>query len=49
MVCFQSTRPAEAISSRAPMAAALIRTGFVMETTTVQIMEMKMDVVRDSD
>lgn len=38
------TRPAEAISSHAPMAAALIRTGFVMETTTAQIMEMKMDV-----
>lgn len=49
MVCFQPTRPAEAISSRAPMAAALIKTGFVMETTTAQIMEMKMDVVRDPD
>lgn len=39
-----TTGPAEAISSRAPMATALIKTGFVMETTTAQIMEMKMDV-----
>lgn len=37
-------RPAEAISSRAPMATALIKTGSVMEKTTAQIMEMKMDV-----
>lgn len=38
------TRPAEATSSRAPMAAALIRTGSVMGTMIAQIMEMKMDV-----
>lgn len=49
VVCFQTTGPAEATSSRAPMATALIKTGFVMEMTTAQIMEMKMDVVRDTD
>lgn len=39
-----TTGPAKAISSLAPMATALIRTGFVMETMTAQIMETKMDV-----
>lgn len=39
-------RPAEATSSLAPMAIALIKIGFVMEMMTVQIMEMKMNVVR---
>lgn len=37
-------RPAEATSSLAPVATALVKTGFVMERMTVQIMEMKMDV-----
>lgn len=43
---FQTTGPAKAISSLAPMATASIRTGSVMEMMTAQIMETKMDVVR---
>lgn len=38
------TRPAEATSSLAPMATALVKIWFVMERMTAEIMEMKMDV-----
>lgn len=36
--------PVEATSSRAPMASALISTGFVTEMKTAKILVMKMDV-----
>lgn len=43
---FQPMTHAEATSSLAPTASALIRTGSVMEMMTAKILVMKMDVVR---